>query len=136
MISFYCRKCKLDQNLREEKKDNSFAAWFEARCKECGSRLFRYISEPSKDPYFVESRKLREERHRYHNDLVQPGEAGFKTLYPQEWAKLEKARESWFLEQEKKKRERDAFYNEHKLYNKGLAKKVIEIEEKIGNARN
>ena len=133
MISFFCKSCKLDQDLREEKKDNSYASWFEARCKKCDSRLFRYISEPSKDPYFRESRKLKAQRHAMRDDLVQPGEARFKTLYPEQWAKLEKAKESWELEQENKRKSRDAFYNEHKLYNKGLAKKVIELEEKIGN---
>lgn len=132
MVSFYCKSCRLDQKLPAEECRNSFGAWFKARCERCKRKLIRFITKPHLDPYFHESKRVLQDRYRFQKDLIQPGEYGFRTLYPKEWAKFVKAEEVWNLEQEKKKKDRDAFYNENKLYNRTLAKKVIEAEEKIG----
>ena len=131
MVSFYCKNCKLDQNLEAEKVNNSLAEFFRARCGKCGNRLVRYISEKHLDPYYRESRKIKVERGRFANDLIQPGEAGFKMFYKKQYDELEEKKEKYEKEQRLKKIERENYYK--RAIKDGaspqIVKKVLELEE-------
>src|SRR3990167_8167293 len=133
MISFFGKNCKLDQDLIAERHSNPWSEWFMAHCRTCKSKLIRYISD-NNDPYFRESLKLRRQRNEYKKDLIQYGQANFKTFYKEQWEKFEAQKEDWEKAQIQKKKEKDEFYNNNKL-NKGLAKKVLEIEERLEYGR-
>lgn len=129
LVSFYCKRCKLDCDLEAGKHGNSFAEWFQAHCPTCQTKLIRYINDKT-DPYFYQSIKLRRQRDEFSKDLIQYGEYGFETFYKKQWEEFEKQKENWEKAQIQKRKERDAFYEKHKL-NKSFAKKVLEIEEKL-----
>lgn len=130
LISFYCQSCKSDQDLPASRHETSLAKWFQAYCPTCQKKLIRYIDDKS-DPYFYESRKLKEQRARYAKDVIQYGEAGFQTFYREAWEGFEAQKEAWEKAQYEKKKERDEFYKNNRLNNKELAKKVLDIEEKL-----
>jgi len=128
MISFYCKKCELDQDLREFVNANQFGEWFQAKCEKCSGRLVRYITERTKDPYFSQSRKLREERKKYKEYFIQYGEEGFAVKYPESYKKFKKMEEEGFIKKEEEVKKRDNLY---KQFSKDVEKK--EVLDKIYN---
>lgn len=110
MISFFCNNCKLDFDADGFINKNFYAEWFETKCPKCHKKTIRYITEKHKDPYFHESVKLKKERTKYKNDLIQYGERGFKMLYPKAWEQIEKEKEMKENKNKERKNTRDNLY--------------------------
>lgn len=127
IVSFYCKRCGLDQDLPAEKR-NYYGGGekFVAKCR-CGKELMRLITEKHLDPYFYESKKLRRQRAEAENDLLQPSDPKFKTLYKDEYDRIEKAKEEYEAEI-KKRKERIVRYKKELVhdYDKREVGKVLE----------
>ena len=66
-------------------------------------------------------------------DLLQPDEDGFRTLYKEEWNKIEKAKEETHLKEQQDRKNRDELWNQHKhdpIARKTL-KRAFAHEEKL-----
>jgi len=124
MISFYCKKCELDQDLQEFVNQNQFGEWYQAKCKKCKGKVIRYITEKNVDPYFRDSKKLNMERKKYSEYFLQYGEQGFALKYPQSYNKFKEMEDNGIMKEEKEKAVRDNLYNkfrsvdERKILNK------------------
>ncbi|HDY66826.1 hypothetical protein LCGC14_2818690 [marine sediment metagenome] len=129
-VDFYCKNCELDQTLSAARCRNGSVKWFRARCG-CGKKLIRRITDKSNDPYYYESRNVKMDREKHRRDLIQPGQEGFRTYYPEAQRKLEEAEEKLYKEEARKERERDTLYKKHKHDDKELVKKVIKKEMEI-----
>ena len=81
IVSFYCKKCELDQDLPAIHAFYYGGKKFTAKCKKCRKELFRLIAETHLDPYFYESEKLRKQRAMMEKELIQPSDPRFKVLY-------------------------------------------------------
>ena len=144
MISFFCKKCKLDQDLvcskdnnngydldthKEYKNSEGFVEWYVGYCKKCKQKLIRFITNQNKDPYFRESLKLKRQRMDMANDLVQYGDPRFKNLYKDQWEKFEQQKEDYEL---KKKRDKEAFDKQQKSFLQRHERKLFgQFEEKL-----
>lgn len=132
-VSFFCKACGVDQDLNARLITNSYAQTFQANCQDCGKKLIRYITDKNKDPYFYESVKLKKQRHEMKRDLIQPGQEGFQMLYKKEYDKIQEAAEKHEKKMRDKRRARDAFLkaNSANIVDKNMARKIIELEDKI-----
>ena len=132
-VSFFCKKCSLDQNLLAFINFNGYGNWFQAKCGKCNCKLIRYITEKEKDPYYRLSKNVIINRDKYKKDLIQPNDYGFKTYYKEQYDKMEKAEEEYQKKIIKEKIERDKFYKKfkHNINEKQIVKKAIELEEKL-----
>jgi len=90
----------------------------------------------AEDKHYYE-RRLRalelEERDAWRDDLIQPGEDRFKTLYRNEWLKNEKEKEHKHIKNIEEKESRDKFYKDNLLEGKERVKRALSLEEKIAN---
>jgi len=88
--------------------------------------------EDDKEPY---ERKLRalylEERAAYSDDMVQPDDPRFQTLYKNEWLKGEKEKELADLKAKRIKAEREQFYKDNILEGKKKVMNTLELEDKL-----
>ena len=126
MISFFCKKCKLDQD-RNPLRINEHA--YAAKCQKCRGQLLRYINDKHLDPYYRESLKLQRQRSEMANDLVQYGDPRFKNLYRDQWDKFEQQKEDYEL---KKKRDKEAFDKQQKSFLQRHERKLFgQFEEKL-----
>lgn len=127
IVSFFCKKCDLDQDLPGYVRSNSYGEWFESKCRRCSKKMLRYITEKHKDPYFYDSLKLKRQRIEAGDDLLQPGQPRFKTLYKDEYDRIEKAKEDYENEI-KKRKERIVRYQKDLVdsYDKKEVGKVLE----------
>ena len=120
-MSFYCKKCKLDQDLPFFKK-NQFT--FSTKCRRCRTELIRHADNPRTDPYYRESKKIMVQRHELEKDLVQYGDPRFKLLYKEQWEKFEQQKKDYEDAQEFKRiefeRQRDGLAQryERKIFEK------------------
>jgi hypothetical protein len=132
-ISFFCKKCGIDQDLPAIKVDNSYGQWFEAKCRRCKGKVIRYITEKNNDPYYYLSKRVKIDRERFSRDLIQPGQSGFQTYYRNEWLKIEEANQKIEIGREKRKKDRNDFYKRmaYDGSNRQVAKKIVEAEEKL-----
>jgi hypothetical protein len=132
-ISFYCKKCGLDQDLLAIKSGNRYGDWFEAKCRKCSSKLKRYITGKEHDPYYFESKRVKIDRLKFSRDLIQPGQSGFQTFYRNEWLKMEETNEKLEMAKIKKIKDRNDFYKRlsYDGSNRQVAKKIIEAKEKL-----
>ena len=83
MVDFYCKRCDKDMKLLGRKRFTTYMggrAWYETDCK-CGSKLMRRINDKKFDPYFRESKRLREDRRRYWRELLQKDDIRYKRVY-------------------------------------------------------
>lgn len=137
-VSFYCKKCGLDQDNLAEVNNNSYGEWFVSKCGKCGNKIIRYITEKEKDPYFHLSKRVIINRQKFVKDILQPGDYGFRIFYKKEYEKIQKAKEDFEKKEQAEKKERDWFLREHSqnIVEKNLAKKIIQNEEEIKYARN
>jgi len=127
IVSFWCQDCGLDQDLEAY----PFANKWEARCKGCGRSLWRLRKEIENDPYYRKSEKLRIQRKMMKKDLLQPGESGFKTLYPETVRQLEQAEENFEKKQKEDRERRDRLYKKyhHDINRREVLKKAINNAE-------
>ena len=72
-----------------------------------------------------------EERDYWKNDLVQPGDSRFQTLYRNEWLKTEKEKELKKLKAKRIKAEREQFYKKNLHEGKSQVIKALDSEDKI-----
>jgi|SRR3990167_7050953 len=127
IVSFWCKRCKLDQDLPAEKRYYyGGGEKFVSKCK-CGEELMRLITEKHLDPYFRESEKLRRQRAMMEKELIQPSDPRFRTLYKDEYDRIEKAKENYENEI-KKRKERITRYKKELVhdYDKEAVGKVLE----------
>lgn len=75
-----------------------------------------------------------EERASYSDDLVQPGDPRFQTLYKKEWLKKEKEKEEAHLKAKRIKAEREQFYKDNILEGKSKVMNALKLEDKIRHA--
>lgn len=134
IISFFCKKCDVDLDEDASINENRYGKWFEGRCPKCKSKIIRYITDRDKDPYYQLSKNVIINRERYRKDLIQPGEEGFQTYYKKQYDDIEKTKELYCQQNIKDRKSRDEFFEKYKLTHKNLAKKVIDLEEKLSNA--
>ena len=66
-------------------------ACYVARCP-LGHEARRNITDRFTDPYYYESESLRREQWKYRDVFLTPADPRFKTVYPVQWARLEKER--------------------------------------------
>ncbi len=137
-VSFFCKDCRLDQDLEAIKSSYREYEYFYALCRECGHKLFRYITERQKDPYYQTSLKIKREKDKLKIDLLQPGDNRFKLWYSQQWQKLEEAKQKYEDNLEEQKQGRDNFYKQyrHNVTERNAAKAVIEAEERLQYGSN
>lgn len=87
LVEFWCQHCKADFiaqtmleieiDLSNEKQRIAFY-----RTKHwCGRWCIRHVTDRDRDPYWFRSRKVRADRRRHHNDVLQPFEEGYNLLY-------------------------------------------------------
>lgn len=126
---FYCKKCDTDFREHSRERENRFGKWLVARCK-CGEECIRYLTEMHKDPYFARSKKLRQMRIEHADDLVQPGDSKFRRLYPKQYEKMEKARDSMEAKSKKRKEEVSRIYKENPGQ-RSLLRKAFEKEDEF-----
>ena len=110
--SFWCDKCKKDFDSPAHKAGNSYAQWWETKCPK-GHKSLRYITDRLSDPYFHKSAKLREQRKMFAKDLIQPGDPGYKTAYPEQARKMEEEEEKAYTSEIDRKKYYDALYKKH-----------------------
>lgn len=96
--AFWCRKCRLDFETAGRRRltwlrGRPFVYYF-ARCPECRRKCVRQVTNGAADPYWRQSMRVRRARCRSAADILQPGEFGFNTLYPDTFRQhIEDARE-------------------------------------------
>lgn len=85
---FHCEKCKVDFSqgavLQVELDWSNLSqsiAFYKAKHRQCGNWCIRLVTDKHKDPFWQRSRRVLQERGKYHNDLIQPHETGFNLLY-------------------------------------------------------
>lgn len=85
VINFWCRKCRIDWKVIAKKYwlNTVFGEVWAAKCDECGKLMVRLINDAPNDPYFRLSFKVKAERIKYANDVLQPNDPNFDILYPQ-----------------------------------------------------
>ena len=127
MLDFYCDSCQKDFEARYFTRENRYGTWFVSKCH-CGNECIRYGDNKHLDPYFKKSKKMRVERDKYKNDLVQPGEEKFKTLYPEQWKKMQDAEERQREKERKEKELRDKLYKDN-FNERSTIKKIFERED-------
>lgn len=143
-ISFYCKPCGLDQErlpvensysqeMATELGLSQIPRWYEARCEKCNAKVLRYITDKHLDPYFRLSKKLKIEREKNKKDLLQYGQDGFQTLYPESYKKFQEVEEKIFERRELENKKKNEFLENSK--DKKLAIKVLDLEEKLSNGR-
>jgi acetyl-CoA carboxylase beta subunit len=132
MIDFYCEHCSLDYESNYIHRENSFGKWFVSKCPKCHEECIRYETEKHLDPFFRKSKKMRIELERHKDDLIQPGHSRFKSLYPEQWAKMQEAEEKMIAKQQAKKKERDEFYRSN-FNERSTVRKILELEDAEGN---
>jgi len=98
--------------------------------------MHRLSTAEEEDKHYYK-RRLRalemEERDAWKDDLVQPDEDRFKTLYRNEWLKNEKEKEQKHFKNIKEKASRDKFYKDNLLEGKERVKRALDLEEQIAN---
>ena len=100
MISFFCKKCQLDQeNFPHQINEHAYAS----KCGKCGGRMLRYIKDKHLDPYFRESIKLQKQRQEFSKDIIQYGDPRFEKFYKDQWDKFEQQKEAFEKEKQRKK---------------------------------
>ena len=72
-----------------------------------------------------------EERDAWRNDLVQPNEDEYKTLYRKEWLEREKEKETREIKQKEDKLSKDKFYKDNILEGKAKVMRALELEDKL-----
>src|SRR3990167_6553162 len=100
MISFFCKKCQLDQDQNPSRiNEHAYAA----RCVKCRTQLLRYVNDKHLDPYFGESIKLKKQRQEFSKDIIQYGDPRFEKFYKDQWDKFEQQKEAFEKEKQRKK---------------------------------
>lgn len=101
IILFWCDRCKQDWDLIAERhwKSSLFPDVWGAKCPDCKLEMIRLIDDAQNDPYFRLSKKVRLERRKFADYLVQMGDPKFDLLYPQH----KKEREEKALQAEREK---------------------------------
>ena len=144
MISFFCKKCKLDQDLvcskdnnngydldthGEYKNSKGFVEWYVGYCKKCKQELIRFITNQAKDPYFRESLKLQKQRREMANDLIQYGDPRFEYLYKDQWNAFEQQKKDY---EDSKRKKKEQFEGDRMNYVQRSDRKLFEkLEEKL-----
>ncbi len=72
-----------------------------------------------------------EERDAWKDDIVQPNEDRYKTLYREQWLEREKEREMAEIKQKKDKLSKDKFYKDNILEGKAKVMRALELEDKL-----
>ncbi len=82
MIDFWCECCKRDFVARVRKEIDSWGEFAFYRTKHrCGRWAIRHITDTFRDSYWFRSRNVANDRSTHRNDLLQPFETGYNTLY-------------------------------------------------------
>lgn len=79
------------------------------------------------------TRLFRHEKRTYANDLVQPGDSRFKTLYKKQWLEQEKEKEMAELKAKSIKAEQDKFYKDNLHEGRDKVTNALNLEDKIRN---
>lgn len=97
--------------------------------------LIDRLKESEEDNRYYYERRLRalalEERDAWKNDLVQPDENSYKTLYRNNWLKMEKEKEEKYFKKIKEKKSRDKFYKDNILEGKAKVMNALNLEDKL-----
>lgn len=128
-LSFWCEKCEQDYDLEGMVDSILGERYFRAVCPRF-HKVVRYIENKQADPYFARSRKLRMQRQKLSKDIIQPGQTGFETYYKKEYDKIERAKESWDIKQEEKKKKMEEYYKKMKedMVSNKTINRAIELE--------
>ena len=90
---FYCDICLEDFEAVAMFYSHSLAgkkiAMYRGKCV-CGKEAIRFITDKNDDPYYQKSATIRYQRNKYHTDILQQGQYGYKTHYGSPWENLDK----------------------------------------------
>lgn len=98
-VDYWCEGCRMDctgpgRKIVQTLFKGPRIAFYEGKCP-VGHRLRRRITDQQSDPYYHDSKLVRMLKDHFAKDLLQPGQAGFNTLYgdpnAQFYAQLEEA---------------------------------------------
>jgi len=79
---FWCNECRKDWTLECHQTQSWFVAW----CPKCRREVRRHRGEREwvlRDPFWVQSEKVKRQRKKYWKDILQPGDPEFDKYYPQ-----------------------------------------------------
>lgn len=82
-LDFHCKDCGVDFVARARKQIDSWdKTWAYYKTKHtCENWCIRHITNRLRDEYYFLSPKIARERAEQHNDLIQPFQTGYNTLY-------------------------------------------------------
>lgn len=130
IVSFYCKKCGLDQDNFCHEETRAFNKQvYVSKCEKCRKEIIRGKNDPH-DPYFKESKRVIIQARALKKDLIQYGEEGFQQLYRSAWLKFEQERERAEVAAIAKQQTRDKLYDKYKydIEKKQILKKLYANE--------
>lgn len=97
ILDFWCDTCKRDFEGRAHKEVKDMETpWPDARyvthCPD-GHTCLRRIVDKHRDGFYYQSIKLQRQRMQMEDAMLQPHDPRFKTVYPQQWRKMQEEAE-------------------------------------------
>lgn len=90
---FYCDECLKDFTSTAMFYSHSLfgkkIAMYRGKCV-CGKIAIRFITDKNNDPYYQKSATIRYQRNKYHTDILQRGQYGYKTHYESPYKELDR----------------------------------------------
>ena len=82
-MEFWCDHCQIDFVAPAHKQwlDHHQIGTWQSFCPVCEGWVYRHITTKVMDPYYFKSEKVRNMRGINAEDLIQPGQDGFRTYY-------------------------------------------------------
>lgn len=83
MSPFWCRHCKQDFHARVRREVDAWGtfAFYRTKHRTCGRWAIRHITDKERDPYWMLSKSVADDRDKHRDELLQSFETGFNTLY-------------------------------------------------------
>lgn len=85
---FHCVRCREDfqqASVLQVELDwsnlSQSVAFYKGKHRKCGNWCIRLVTDKHRDGFWVRSKRVLQERGKYHNDLIQPYETGYNLLY-------------------------------------------------------
>jgi hypothetical protein len=106
-MDFWCGECKEDFSCMGEKflatgydldAHQSYITFprrarYVGYCRKKRHACYRLITDKLSDPYYRESENLRRQQWQFRDAFLTPADSRFKTVYPVQWARIEKEME-------------------------------------------
>lgn len=82
LLDFFCTHCGRDFIARAKKQVDSWGelAYYKTKHR-CGTWCIRHVTDKHRDSYFYRSKRVAYDRANNINEMLQPFQSGFNTLY-------------------------------------------------------